>query len=839
MKRFATILTALAAATSMSAQQPTPPPGGRPAGAPAGDSTARPGLPIGPRPYNRVITAEAKTKRGFIVLHRVGDRLYFELPSAALDRDLLAVGRFTRAGAFDPQAPGGGGFGEYAGDQFVDRTLRFERSGNRVLLRSPSFAITADSTLSVYRAVQGSNYAPIVAAFNAEAFGADSAAVIDVTRLFTTSIPELAAIRGTIDATRSFVERVAAFPENVEVEATQTGTPTPAPGGPGGGAAALGGAPRPAVSVLAHWSIVKLPEKPMMARRFDERVGFFSHRTVDFGSEQRAAPRAWIAKYRLECSDRKAGDLCYPRKPITYYVDPATPEQWKPWVRRAITSWQVAFESAGFKEGIVAAEVPADDPEWSSEDIRHTMIRWLPSTVENAVGPHVSDPRTGEILNGSVRMFQNVLKLQQAWYFTQASQLDARARNFPMPDSLMGRLLEFVVAHEIGHTLGLQHDQIGSSTYPADSVRSPSWVHKMGHSPSIMDYSRFNYVAQPEDKIALEDIIPRVGVYDKWVIGWGYRPIPGANSTEAERSTLDQWAREQDTTPWYRFSANNAFGGFGTQSEAVGDADPVKSTRLGYKNIERVIGYVAAAATKPGEDNSELRETYDRTVGQWATEAGHVTTVIAGGTVQYKSGSQTGAVYVPLSRARQAEAIAFLNEHVFATPTYLIRPEIANRIEAGGMVTRINGAQGRILAAVLDDERLNRLVEIESRGGDAYPLSSMLEELRKGVWSELSAGRVVMDAYRRGLQNAHLAAVDRKLNGAPTPVNPLFAQFGITPPRPLSDDAKSQLRGDLTALRVSIRSALAKAGDTATRNHLAAADARIGKTLDPRGGGGN
>ncbi|MBI3793045.1 MAG: zinc-dependent metalloprotease, partial [Gemmatimonadetes bacterium] len=583
------------------------------------------------------------------------------------------------------------------------------------------------STLSVYRAVLGSNYAPIVASFSVEAFGPDSAAVIDVTRLFTTSIPELAAIRGTIDATRSFIERIAAFPENVEVEATQTGTAAPAggAGGAGGGAAALG-APRPAQSVLAHWSIIKLPERPMQARRFDDRVGYFSHRTVDFGAEQKSAPRQWIAKYRLECSERRAGDLCYPKKPITYYVDPNTPDQWKPWIRRAITSWQVAFETAGFKEGIVAADVPTDDPDWSMEDIRHTVIRWLPSMVENAQGPHVSDPRTGEILNGSVRMFQNVLKLQQAWYFTQAAHLDPRARKFPMPDSLMGRLLEFVVAHEIGHTLGLQHDQIGSSTYPADSVRSPSWVRKMGHSPSIMDYSRFNYVAQPEDKLALEDIIPRIGPYDRWVIGWGYRPIPGANSTEAERPTLDQWAREQDNTPWYRFSANNEFGGFGTQSEAVGDADPVKSTRLGYKNIERVIGYVAGAATRPGEDNSELRETYDRTVGQWATEAGHVTTVIAGGTVQYKSGSQSGPVYVPLSRARQAEAVAFLNDNVFKTPTYLIRPEIASRIEAGGMVTRINGAQVRILNAVLDDQRLNRLVEIESRGGDAYPLASML-----------------------------------------------------------------------------------------------------------------
>ncbi|MDB4882188.1 MAG: peptidase and matrixin and adamalysin, partial [Gemmatimonadetes bacterium] len=483
-----------------------------------GDSVARfatPPNPVAPRPYARVVTKDAKTLRGMFTTHRVGYRLYFEIPRKELNKDQLVVGRYARAAAADPTLPAGS-FGNYGGDQFAEATLRWERNGNRVILRSPSFAIRADTSLSVHQAVLTSNYAPIIAVFDVAAYGPDSAAVIDVSRLFTTSTPELAAIRGQIDPSRSYVERVLAFPDNVEVEATQTGVPaasgpaTQTPGDPS----------RRAQSVLAHWSLVRLPEQPMMPRRFDERVGFFWTNLVDFGAEQRAARRRLITRYRLECSDRMSGALCYPKKPIVYYVDPATPEQWKPWVRRAILDWQVAFEAAGFKDGIVAMDVPANDPDWSPEDIRHTMIRWLPSTTENAVGPHVHDPRTGEILNGSVRMFQNVLNLQRNWYFTQAAHLDPRARSWPMPDSLMGRLLEFVVAHEIGHTIGLQHDQLGSSTYPADSVRSATWVHAMGHSPSIMDYSRFNYVAQPEDKIAIEDIIPRIGPYDKWAIGW-------------------------------------------------------------------------------------------------------------------------------------------------------------------------------------------------------------------------------------------------------------------------------------------------------------------------------
>ena len=735
---------------------------------------------------------------------------------------MLLVGRFARAS-------GGSSFG---GDEFTERVLRWERQGNRILLRSITFEITADSALPVYHAVSQATYPPVVAVFKVEAYGPDSSAVIDVTSLYTTNIPEFVGARGSFDEKRSFIEKISAFPDNVEVEATQTFTPENPPDSPRG----LG--PIPAQSVLAHWSMIRLPARPMMPRLADKRLSFNEVRQTDFGTgEQRSVTRSYITRWRLE---KKFPDsaMSVPVRPIVYYVDPATPKQWIPWIKRGVEDWQPAFAAAGFRRAIIARDAPSGsvDPEWSPDDVRYTVVRWLPSTTENAEGPHVHDPRTGEILNGSIRLFHNVLNLARDWYFTQAAPLDSRAQRLPLPDSLMGRLLEYVVAHEVGHTVGFQHNMKASSTYPVDSLRSVAWLARMGHTPTLMDYARFNYVAQPEDHIPVELLIPRIGPYDIFATKWGYAPL-GARTPGEERITLNNWAEQQDTVPWLRYSVSgNHDADSGDETEAVGDADAVKATALGIRNIRKTIPFLLGATQKSGQDNSQLSELYDRLLDQWALEMGHVVAIVGGSSAQEKYGDQPGPRFTPLPAERQRAAVEFVAANAFRTPDYFIDTRVLGRIEPEGTLRRISGAQSRVLSDLLDTDRMNRLVEYEvlSRGtATSYSLGEMLLDVRHAVWSELSADHVTIDPFRRSLQRAYLTQADGKLNSPPATV--IVTAVG-RPPRASgsNSDVRAVMRGELVELDLSLLAALGRASDRITRFHILDARAEIKRILDPK-----
>jgi hypothetical protein len=825
MKSVPRFIIALSiAAVPYAAAAQDPPTGGQepPQGGGRGGRAQEPEI----RPYERVITKDARSDGGVFTVHRIKDRLYYEIPKDRLGREFLWVSQIAKT------TLGAGYGGQAAGS----RVVKWERRGDRILLRAVSYDVVADTAAPIAKAVEAANYNPIVMAFNIEALGKEDAAVIDVTRLFTSDVPEFSGRTRVgaraFDASRSFVERAVSFPENINVEAIHTynnppqeagggrgGPPAPAPGGGRGGTTLRPGSH----SVLMHYSMVLLPENPMQPRLFDERVGYFSVRRLDYSQDEHRAPeRRFITRWRLEKKDPKA-ELSEPVKPIVYWIDPATPTKWVPYMKRGIESWQAAFEAAGFKNAILAKEAPTpqQDPDWSPEDARYSVIRWLPSTIENASGPHINDPRSGEILESDIQFYHNVMNLARDWYFVQVGPLDPRARKLPLPDDLMGRLIEYVAAHEVGHTLGFQHNMKASSMYAAARVRDREWVKKMGHTPTLMDYSRFNYVAQPEDNIDLADLVPKIGPYDKWATMWGYKPIASARSPEEEKKTLDEWARHQDATPWLRFSTEGSAGADpGELTEAVGDEDAVTSTTLGLKNLRRVSDMLfTATTTRPGEPFNDLEELYGRMLGQWALEMNHVAAIVGGFNSQQKHIGQQGLRFMPISRDRQANAVRFLNENAFATPDWAIKPEILRRIEPIGVLDRVRTGQQRVLNSLLSNGRLARLVEQDALdGAAAYRPLDFLADVRKGIWSEIyGTGPAVVDAYRRNLQRAYVETLADRINGTQAAAN----------------DARAFFRGELRTLEADLQTALSRTTDRATRLHIEDVRSQIARALDP------
>jgi hypothetical protein len=860
------------------------------------------GSTAAPQAYDKVITKEAKSKAGVFTVHEVNEKYYYEIPKTELNREFLFVTQVARTtlgvgygGQFlsehvvrwerngnkinlrevnydvvaDPKTPISMAV-KAANNDTIIMTFPIaafgKEKGNDTKPKEPENkeAESPDGAAVAKDTVKDGDHPKPDAAKTAAAAkeaaskkppaekpyketGREPSIIIEVTRLFTTDVFELSAkqrLNATMmDSTRSYIERISPYPENIEVEATATytrmSTPVGLAGSPQPNPLASGGMRPGSGTVVLHHSMVKLPEHPMAPRLFDERVGYFSVRQLDYGrDEQRAPKRTYITRWRLEKKDPNA-ELSEPVKPIVYYIDSATPPKWVPYMKLGVESWQKAFEAAGFKNAIIAkmAPTPQEDPNFSPEDVRYSVIRWLPSTIENAVGPHISDPRTGEILNADIQFYHNVMNLQRDWYFLQVGPLDPRASKLPLPDDLMGRLVEFVCAHEVGHTLGFQHNMKASSLYPADKVRDKDWVKKMGHTPSIMDYSRFNYVAQPEDGIAVEDLVPSVGPYDVWATRWGYKPIQGVDGPDGEKKVLDEWAREQDKTPWLRFSTPGAGGSDpGELTEAVGDADAIQSTTLGVKNLQRVAKMIlTATTTQKGDAYDDLSELYGRMLGQWTLEMNHVAAIVGGFESQQKNIGQEGLIFTPVRKQHQAAAVSFLDENAFATPKWALDKEILRRIEPLGAISRVGNAQRSVLSNLLNSSRFARLVEQEALdGSSAYAPSEFLASVRRDVWRELESRQVSIDAFRRQLQRAYLELANTKVNSPAItipvglPVGFPFAFFAS------SGDERPFYREELRALSSSIVSALGRTADRETRAHLTAARDQIDRILDPR-----
>ncbi len=777
------------------------------------------------KPYGEVVTGEAVTDDGLFTLHKVKDKYYFEVPDSLLGREILVISRIS--GTVENFNFGGAGM--KARNQQV---WRWQRKDNQLLLRAVSHNSVASEDQPIYESVRNNNFEPIILTFDIAAMKADSSSyVVDVEELFTTDIKMIGAIsdgqrrnfevRG-LDKKRSLIMSWKSFPLNTEVRhiLTYNANNPPANGSTG------------ALSVEMNQSMVLLPEKPMTPRLYDPRVGFFSVSQIDYGLDaQRAETRRFITRWRLEPTDVEAykrGELVEPVKPIVYYIDPATPVKWRKYIKQGIEDWQVAFEKAGFKNAILAKDPPTkeEDPDWSPEDVRYSVVRYTANPIQNAMGPHVHDPRSGEIIESDIIWYHNVMNLLRNWYFIQTSAVNEEARKVKFDDAVMGELIRFVSAHEVGHTLGFPHNMGSSSAYPVDSLRSPSFTAVMGTAPSIMDYARFNYVAQPGDNAALH---PQIGTYDKWAVKWGYTYFPEADTPDDEKEVLNEWVKSHENDPMYWYGRQSwSVGDPRAQTEDLGN-DAVKASTYGLANLKRIVPNLIDWTTTAGEDYEDLDEIYGQVINQWNRYNGHVRNNIGGMYENLKTADQEGVVYEFIPEERQRSAMKYLQENTFATPEWMLDRNILDRIEGTGSVDRITGAQVNTLNQLLSPDRMARMAESESiLGNETYTALEMMADLRNGIFSELQRGSTI-DIYRRNLQRAYVSRLgemmseDEGSNGRRGGVD--ISQTDI---RPI-------VRAELKTLRTNIRNGINRTSDRMSRYHLEDLVERINLILEPNG----
>ena len=782
-------------------------------------------------PYNEVVTKEFKTDEGLFKVHK-NDAIYlFEIPVNLLEREMLMVTRIAKTAT-------GIGFG---GGEQNTQVLRWQRHDKNILLRVVSHDIMANDSLPIHEAVVNSNFEPILFSFPIKALSADSTAiVIDVTDLLSKDVPSIAMQNNNrknlkisrLDDTRSYIERISSYPENIEFRHVKTYISSEPPSNPSMGS----------ITLMFSNSMILLSETPMKRRMFDERVGWFTSSQTDYGlADQKTKTIEYLDRWRLEVKDEdiekfKRGELVEPKKQIVYYIDRATPVQWRPYIKQGIEDWQVAFEAAGFKNAIIAKDPPTveEDPDWSPEDVRYSVVRYLASPIPNANGPHVSDPRSGEILESDINWYHNVMTLLHNWFFVQTAAINPDAQKPGFKDDVMGRLIRFVSSHEVGHTMGLPHNMGSSPAYPVDSLRSASFTKKFGTAASIMDYARFNYIAQPGDKeVAL---MPNIGLYDKYAISWGYRPILDAKTPADEKQTLDSWILKHAGDPIYRFGQQQVGEVVdpSSQTEDLGD-DAVKAGIYGIANLQRIVPNLIKWTAKDGKDYRDLKAIYQEVVGQFSRYMGHSASNIGGVYETYKTYDQSGAVYTFVPKSRQKKNMLFLQDQLFTTPKWLINKAIFDKIEYSGNIERIRSLQERTLNTLLDISRMGRLIENESiNGAEAYTLLNMMDDLRLGIWSELASGKTI-DIYRRNLQRAY---IDRMRYLMTVDQQPKIMSFGRytkgTKVTINQSDIRAAVRGELSTLKQAIKNALAKAPNRNMLYHLQDAIKRIDAILDPK-----
>ena len=771
--------------------------------------------------FEEIITKEAITNKGLFDIHKVKEKYYYEINDTLFGREMLMVTRIAKTAS-------GLGFG---GGKQNTQVLRWQKKDNKILLRVVSHNVVASDSLPVNEAVLNSNFEPILYSFKIESKGIDSTStLIEVTKLFSEDVKPLGFPQSrrkgykisSLNSKKSFIESIKSYPKNIESRHVKTYNSSSPPSNSRTGT----------ISLEINNSMILLPKIPMQKRYFDQRVGWFARSQVDYGLDvQESKSLKYLDRWRLEVKDEdlekfKNGELVTPKKQIVYYIDRATPVKWRKYLKQGIEDWQVAFEEAGFKNAIIAKDPPTkeEDPEWSPEDVRYSVVRYLASPIPNANGPHVSDPRSGEILESDINWYHNVMTLLRNWFFVQTAAINEDARGVSFDDEVMGRLIRFVSAHEVGHTIGLPHNMGSSSAYPVDSLRSATFTKKYGTAPSIMDYARFNYIAQPEDKgVAL---MPDIGVYDKHAVRWGYRPIPDAKSAKDEKKTLDKWIRDNENSLMHRFGSAGIDPS--SQTEDLGD-DAVKASEYGILNLKRIVPNLTKWTSEDGKDYSDLQTMYGQVLSQFNRYMGHVSSNIGGVYQYYKTYDQEGPVYTHVKKSHQKKCMNFLNDQLFETPTWMIDNNILNKIEFAGITNRIRSTQSRTLNSILDFGKMARLIENEAINGQtAYTLIEMMSDLKEGIWKELYTHKKI-DVYRRNLQLAYLDRISYIMNEEQGSV-PSWARGRVTSVKVSQSDIRTIAVGQLLELKKDIKKHKNRS-DKMTKMHLDMAMTKINKIL--------
>ncbi|MCJ8165908.1 zinc-dependent metalloprotease [Pontibacter sp. E15-1] len=778
----------------------------------------------GMKSYGEVITKDAVSDPGVFTIHKVGDKYYYEIADSLLHRDFLWISRFANL----PSGLGGGYVN--AGSSVNEQMVEWQKFGDKIVLKTKSYNSVAADSLPINLSVQANNYQPTIYAFDIAALSPDSAGyVIEVTKFFTSDVKAFSGLDADmrknykvskLDDSRSFIYSAKSFPLNIEVKQDFTYDAAEPPSN-----AATG-----AISLMMNQSMVLLPQVPMQPRLNDYRVGYFNIRQFDYGSEAlKADEKSYIRRWQLVPKDIEAykrGELVEPIKPIVYYLDPATPAKLRPYIKAGVEQWQEAFETAGFKNAIIAKDPPTaeEDPDFSPEDVRYSVIRYVASTTRNAVGPSVSDPRSGEIIESDIIWYHNHLRSYRNRYLLETGAANPGARTLDTPMEDLGEMMKEVITHEVGHALGLPHNMKASAAYPTDSLRSGKFTQQYGIAATIMDYARYNYVAQPGDKGIR--FVRQLGPYDHYVINWGYRYLPEARNADAEVPTLSQWINDKSGDPIYQFGSGYGNHDPESQTEGIG-ADVVQASTYGLKNLKLVAPKLYDWTAAQTNDYDDLEELYGELLGVWSRYIGHVVTNVGGVHENRLKPNQQGFIYTPVAAKAQKASLDWLLQNAFTSPEWLHQAKIARNIHHASYVEGIRSLQVRHLNSLLSADRMARLMENEVNNVP-YNALDMVRQLQRGIWSEVYSGSGI-NIYRRNLQKAYLDQMNTLLNETPARSSRSYG----TPVDISQSDIRSIVRGELVKLQRQLKSTQNRYRDDLSRYHVQDALVRIDNILNP------